>query len=107
MGVLFTPFRTGAAHIVQFRPVGIENFLRQSAPIFDHRHQTDRREDDLSGQFGWSENRNCSAAHDGHLIQSLASFERSESSQQLLELVRQWLRQDRTIAGFQLATDCG
>ena len=31
MGVLFTPFRTGAAHIVKLGPIGIEDFVPRSA----------------------------------------------------------------------------
>jgi hypothetical protein len=107
MGVLFTPFRTGAAHVVLFGPIGIEDPLLQSARNLDRRRrQIGRREDDLSNPFGWSENRDCGAAHDDYSICSFASFKRNEPSEQLFELAWQRLRQGRTIAGLQLATDC-
>jgi hypothetical protein len=42
-GVLFAPFRAGAAHIVQFRAIGIEDRARQTAQILQTIHQSLRR----------------------------------------------------------------
>jgi len=93
---------------VLFGPIRIENPFLQSAPNLDRRrHQIGRREDDLSDPFGWSENRNCGAAHDDYPIWSLANFRRNEPSERLFEFAWQRLRQGRTIAGLQLTTDCG
>jgi hypothetical protein len=44
VGVLFTPFRARAAHVVQLRAIGIENPLSQSAPNSDQLdHQVRKR----------------------------------------------------------------
>ena len=125
MGVLFTPSRTRTAHIVQLGSIRIANPILQSAPSLDHRRKTGRREDDISGQLGRSENQNCGAAHDDYPIRSvcdtrlglrsrlcdgglqkldgslgrssLTSFERNELSDQMLELAWQRLRHGRQI----------
>src|SRR5260370_22644061 len=39
-GVLFMPFRTRTAHVVQFGSIGIKNPFRGPAPNLDHHHQT-------------------------------------------------------------------
>jgi hypothetical protein len=71
-GVLFMPFRTRTAHVVQFGPIGIKNPFRGSAPHLDRHRQTGRREDRVSGRFGRSEYQNGGAAHGDHLIWSVS-----------------------------------
>jgi hypothetical protein len=51
---------------VQLGSIGIENRRAQSAPDLDHSHRASRREDEVSGQFDRSENRNRGGAHDDY-----------------------------------------
>ena len=69
--MLFTPFRTRATHVVEFRPIGIKDRLLQSAPNLDRRDQTGYRGGDGNGRLGRWENRNCGAAHDDYPIWSV------------------------------------
>jgi hypothetical protein len=97
---------------VQLGSIGIENRVRQSAPDLDCSHQIGRREDNVSGQFGGSENRSCGAAHDDYPIWSfgrslLVGFERNQPSEQVFDFPWQRLCQERTISGFQPTTDFG
>src|ERR1700704_111761 len=70
--MLFTPFRTRATHVVEFRPIGIKNRLLHSAPNLDRRNQTGHRQGDVNGRLGRWENRDCGAAP--HLLSLLAGY---------------------------------
>src|SRR5262249_22061047 len=50
---------TRPTHIVQFRPIGLEDAPLESAPFFDNRHRTPGRKNDV--WFGQSEYRNGAA----------------------------------------------
>src|SRR5262245_22677978 len=66
--VLFTPFRAGTAHVVQFGPIRIANRFLQPEPNLDHHRHASRRNDAAAKQPGRSENRNDGAAHHTCLV---------------------------------------